>query len=147
MHISHHARQRMCQRGISRRLLDFALRYGRVEGDKYVVDRNESRRIIEELSEDLRLARQVMDKGGITVVEESATVITAYNPSVPMRHGKAPQPFIPHQKAPAPLAFAPAARPTPAAGPVRATSVACAVGFECGAGQASGRFIEGVRHG
>jgi hypothetical protein len=79
MHVSQHAGQRMNQRGISRRLVDFALRYGRIEGNKHVLDRNESRRIIEALTEELRLAKRVMDKGGITVVEGSATLITAYN--------------------------------------------------------------------
>jgi Domain of unknown function (DUF4258) len=79
MHISQHADQRMNQRGISRRLVDFALRHGRIEGNKHVLDRNESRRIIEQLEEELRLAKRVMDKGGVTVVEGGDTLITAYN--------------------------------------------------------------------
>ena len=79
MHITHHAAQRMSQRGIPRRLVDFALRHGRVEGDKRVLDRNESRRLIDSLTEELRLAKRVMDKGGITVVEGGDTLITAYN--------------------------------------------------------------------
>ena len=85
MHISHHATQRMNQRGISRRLVDFTLRHGRIEGDKHVLDRNESRRLIESLSEELRLARQVLDKGGVAVVEGDDTLITAYNLSAPIR--------------------------------------------------------------
>ena len=79
MNISHHAAQRMNQRGIPRRLVDFALRHGRIEGDKRVLDRNESRRLIEDLEEELRLAKRVMDKGGITVVDQCDTLITAYN--------------------------------------------------------------------
>ena len=79
MHISQHAGQRMNQRGISRRLVDFALRHGRIEGDKHILDRNESRRIIDELEEELRLAKRALDKGGITVVEGGDTLITAYN--------------------------------------------------------------------
>ena len=79
MHISQHADQRMNQRGISRRLVDFALRYGRIEGNKHILDRNESRRIIEQLQEELRLAKRVMDKGGVTVVEGDDTLITTYN--------------------------------------------------------------------
>lgn len=85
MHISRHADQRMNQRGISRRLVEFTLRHGRVEGDRHVLDRNESRRIIEALTEELRLAKRIMDKGGVTVVEGSDTIITAYNLDVPMR--------------------------------------------------------------
>ena len=79
MHITHHAEQRLNQRGIPRRLVDFALRHGRVEGNKRVVDRNETRRIIERLMEELRLAKRVMDKGGIAIVDGGDTLITAYN--------------------------------------------------------------------
>jgi Domain of unknown function (DUF4258) len=86
MHISRHADQRMNQRGISRRLVEFTLRYGRIEGDRHVLDRTESRRIIEVLTEELRLAKRIMDKGGVTVVEaDNDTVVTAYNIDVPMR--------------------------------------------------------------
>jgi hypothetical protein len=84
MQISHHAAQRMSQRGISRRLVDFALRHGRIEGDKRVLDRNESRRLIDDLEEELRLAKRVMDKGGIVVVDQSDTLVTAYNLGVPV---------------------------------------------------------------
>ena len=79
MHISQHADQRLNQRGISRRLVDFTLRHGRVDGDKYVLDDNESLRLIEKLREDLRLAQRVLDKGGVTVVESNDTLVTAYN--------------------------------------------------------------------
>jgi hypothetical protein len=79
MQISQHAGQRMSQRGISRRLVDFTLRHGRIDGDKHVLDRDASRRLIDELNEELRLAKQILDKGGVTVVEGDATVITTYN--------------------------------------------------------------------
>ena len=77
--VSHHAGQRMNQRGISRRLVDFALRHGRVEGNKHILDRNESRRVIDALMEELRLAKRALDKGGIAVVEGGATLMTTYN--------------------------------------------------------------------
>jgi hypothetical protein len=79
MNISQHADQRMNQRGIPRRLVDFTLRHGRVEGDKHVLDRNELHELIEQLKEELRLAKRVLDKGGVTVVEGNDTLITAYN--------------------------------------------------------------------
>jgi hypothetical protein len=85
MHISRHADQRMSQRGIPRRLVDFTLRHGRIEGDKHILDRNESRRLIEELTEQLRLAKRILDKGGVTVVEDDNTLITAYNVDTPVR--------------------------------------------------------------
>ena len=79
MHISYHADQRMNQRGIPRRLMEFTLRHGRIEWNKRVLDRQESRRIIDSLTEELRLARQAMDKGGVTVVESDHNIVTAYN--------------------------------------------------------------------
>ena len=79
MHISYHADQRMNQRGISRRLMEFTLRHGRIEWNKRVLDRQESRRSIDSLTEELRLARQAMDKGGVTVVESDHNIVTAYN--------------------------------------------------------------------
>ncbi len=85
MHISQHAHQRMNQRGISRRLVDFTLRHGRVEGNKHVLDRCESRRVINELMEELRCAKRILDKGGMTVVEGGDVLITAYNVNVPPR--------------------------------------------------------------
>ena len=77
--VSQHAGQRMNQRGISRRLVDFALRHGRVEGNKHILDRNESRRVIDALMEELRLAKRALDKGGIAVVAGGATLVTTYN--------------------------------------------------------------------
>jgi hypothetical protein len=79
MTISRHAGQRMNQRGIPRRLVDFTLRHRRIEGDKHVLDRREAQRVIAELREQLRLALQVMDKGGVTVVEADGTIVTTYN--------------------------------------------------------------------
>jgi hypothetical protein len=75
----------MNQRGIPRRLVEFTLRHGRVEGDRHVLDRHESRRIIAALTEELRLAKRIMDKGGVTVVEGNDTVITTYNVDAPLR--------------------------------------------------------------
>ena len=83
MQFSQHAGRRMNQRGISRRLVEFTLRHGRIEGDKHILDRNTSRRLIDELNEELRLAKQVLDKGGVTLVEGDDTIITTYNRNVP----------------------------------------------------------------
>jgi hypothetical protein len=53
--------------------------HGRIEGNKHVLDRNESRKLIAALTEELRLAKRALDKGGVTVVEGDDTVITTYN--------------------------------------------------------------------
>ena len=96
MHISHHADQRMNQRGISRRLVEFTLRHGRIDGDRRVLDRNESRHVIERLTEELRLARQVMDKGGIAVIEgDRGTIVTTYNVDAPVRRPRTSRSMLP----------------------------------------------------
>jgi hypothetical protein len=79
MPLTLHATQRMSQRGIPRRLVDFALLHGRVEGDRHVLDRRETQRVVDELREQLRIALRVLDKGGVTVVEGDGQVITTYN--------------------------------------------------------------------
>jgi hypothetical protein len=86
MQLTHHADQRMNQRGISRRLMEFAVRHGRVDGDKLILDRKESLRLIEELNEELRLAKQVLDKGGIAVIDQEDTIITTYKIRRHARH-------------------------------------------------------------
>jgi hypothetical protein len=80
-----HSRQRMAQRGIPQRLVEFALRHGRIEGDRHVLDRKESRRVVNSLQQELRLALHVLDKGGITVVEGDDAVITAFNRDQPVQ--------------------------------------------------------------
>lgn len=94
MHITQHADQRMNQRGISRRLVEFTLRHGRIDGDKHVLDRQTSRRLIEALTEELRLAKQVLDKGGVTVVEDADAIITTYNRAVPRRRRHRARPRV-----------------------------------------------------
>jgi hypothetical protein len=79
MNLSRHAEQRMNQRGIPRRLVDFALLHGRIDGDRHVLDRRETRRLVDDLREQLRVALHVLDKGGITVVEDDGHIITTYN--------------------------------------------------------------------
>jgi hypothetical protein len=75
----------MSQRGIPQRLVDFTLRHGRIEGDRHVLDRKESRRVVDSLQQELRLALHVLDKGGITVVEDDGAVITTFNRNQPVQ--------------------------------------------------------------
>lgn len=85
MRFTLHSRHRMSRRGIPQRLVTFALRHGRIEGDRHVLDRRETRRLIDSLQEDLRLAMHILDKGGITVVEEDGgTIITTWNTEEPV---------------------------------------------------------------
>lgn len=84
MRFTLHSRHRMSRRGIPQRLVDFALQHGRIEGDRRVLDRRETQRVIAMLQEELRLAMHVLDKGGIAVVEDDGNVITTWNRDQPV---------------------------------------------------------------
>jgi hypothetical protein len=67
------------QRGIPKALLDLALTYGRCELDKYILDRREVDRRLDELDRERGLLLKVRDKGGVIVIANDNTLITAYN--------------------------------------------------------------------
>lgn len=85
MNMTGHVKQRMAERGIPKRLLEFALKHGRVEGDRCVLDRKETQQLLSQLSEETRLAKKVLDKGGIVVVESGEALITTFNVDQPVR--------------------------------------------------------------
>lgn len=75
MQISHHAVQRMSQRGITKEMLQLVLEYEEVQGDKTWLTKEvaarlvvELQREIEILQQDLKVAKKIMDKGGVAVV-------------------------------------------------------------------------------
>lgn len=79
MRHSKHIGSRMNQRGITQAMIDLALTHGRCELDKYVLDRREVDRRLEELTRERSLLLKVRDKGGVVVVANDNTLITAYN--------------------------------------------------------------------
>lgn len=62
MQITQHADARMNQRGITREMIDFVLKYGEVNQDKTYIDRNGADQIVKELEENLKMARQRFGK-------------------------------------------------------------------------------------
>ena len=60
-------------------MMDLVLMHGRCELDKYVLDRREVDRRLEELDRERGLLLKVRDKGGVVVVANDNTLITAYN--------------------------------------------------------------------
>jgi hypothetical protein len=79
MRLSKHIDFRMNQRGIAKAMVDLALTYGRCDQDKYVLDRREVDRRLEEIDRERGLLLKVRDKGGVIVVADNGTLITAYN--------------------------------------------------------------------
>lgn len=74
-----HMNQRMNQRGITMAMVDLALEYGEIEGDRWVLNRKQAVQTIKDLELRLRTAKKVLDKGGLVVVSDGTTLITAYN--------------------------------------------------------------------
>ena len=73
-----HMHTRMNQRGIRKNLADFARHHGKIDGDKFRLDRSGAEALIAELDAMKRLALRIRDKGGLVVVEAGGEYITAY---------------------------------------------------------------------
>lgn len=85
--LTHHAKIRMAQRGIPGELIGVVRKYGRVEGDRWVLDRQLLRESIDELAAERALLMKVLDKGGIAVAEDNNAIITAFNLKQRIRRG------------------------------------------------------------
>ena len=80
MECTHHFKQRMTQRGISKRMVDLAIDYGKLESnDKYVLRQKDAVKLLSELQDSLRHLKKIIDKGGVTVVVNGESLITTYN--------------------------------------------------------------------
>ena len=74
-----HCQSRMAQRGLPKKLLELVLEFGKENGDKLILNKKATQKVIEELDSIRKELLRVMDKGGVTVVLENDTLITAYN--------------------------------------------------------------------
>ena len=79
MKTTRHSLARMSQRGLSRKLVDLAFEFGKEQGDRLVLNRKATQKLINEIDRMRQELLKVMDKGGVTVVVDSDTLITAYN--------------------------------------------------------------------
>ena len=86
MDYSKHARKRMGQRGIPDRLVALTQKFGRLVGDRVILDRREARQALGELDEERALLLKAIDKGGLVVVESGDRVITTFNITERQRH-------------------------------------------------------------
>lgn len=73
---SKHIEKRMSQRGISQAALDLVLRYGE-EGRAGRIFLN--RKSVAQMLRDYRELMRILDKGGVEVVVEGDSLVTAYN--------------------------------------------------------------------
>ncbi|MDS1314371.1 DUF4258 domain-containing protein [Aliarcobacter butzleri] len=79
MFSTNHFKSRMSQRGISKKVIDLVLAFGKDEGDKLFLDKKETQRIIYQIDNLRNTLLKVMDKGGVAVIVEDETLITTYN--------------------------------------------------------------------
>ncbi len=74
-----HCQARMSQRGLPKRLLDLVLEFGKNKGDKLILNKKATQKVIDEIDSIRKELLRVMDKGGVTVVLDNDTLITTYN--------------------------------------------------------------------
>ena len=78
MHITHHMDVRMNQRGIRRQLVELAIECGEIDGDRYVLGRNQIDNELAELNRRRKLLMEAAQKGGVVVALEGDAAITAF---------------------------------------------------------------------
>lgn len=79
MEKTYHAQKRMAQRGISRDMVEYVLTNGRSQRERVIMGKKEALHILEELQEEQRLLKKILDKGGVVLVTNGNTLITTYN--------------------------------------------------------------------
>jgi Skp family chaperone for outer membrane proteins len=79
MKTTKHSLARISQRGLPKKLIDLAFEFGKEQGDKLILNRKTTQKLINEIDRMRQELLKVMDKGGVTVVVDSDTLITAYN--------------------------------------------------------------------
>ena len=79
MKMTRHAVQRMNQRGINKNMLDMVMEFGTPHNGRYSLNKKEANQVIVRLQRMLNDLKRIADKGGITVVMENDTYITAWN--------------------------------------------------------------------
>lgn len=74
-----HFMKRTSQRGITKAMVNYALEHGEIDGDKLIVNRKLILRHRAEVLRELAVMAKLLDKGGIVVVSEYESLITAYD--------------------------------------------------------------------
>jgi molecular chaperone GrpE (heat shock protein) len=60
-------------------LLELVLEFGKENGDKLILNKKATQKVIEEIDMIRKELLKVLDKGGVTVVLDNNMLITAYN--------------------------------------------------------------------
>lgn len=73
-----HFRERMSQRGVTKRMVDLVLEYGRSQGDKIILNKKVAQSVLDEIDRIKKDLLKIKDKGGLTVVYSDESLITTY---------------------------------------------------------------------
>ena len=79
MFSTNHFKSRMSQRGLPKKIIDLVLEFGKDNGDKLILNRKETQKLIDEVDDFKKNLLKVMDKGGVTVVLDNEFLVTTYN--------------------------------------------------------------------
>lgn len=60
-------------------MVELTEEFGSVDGDRAVLDRDTAARLVSELQLKLRVAKKILDKGGVVIIERDDTVVTTFN--------------------------------------------------------------------
>ncbi|MFY9141288.1 hypothetical protein [Sulfuricurvum sp.] len=78
MKATKHIGERMSQRGMTKRMIELVMEFGKEQGDKVILNRKATQSILHEMDQLKKDLLKVMDKGGIVVVIDNDTLITTY---------------------------------------------------------------------
>ena len=76
---TNHFMKRMSQRGVTKAMIEYALEYGTIDGDKFVVNKKLILQHRQELQKKLAVTSKLLDKGVIVVITENDYLITTYH--------------------------------------------------------------------
>lgn len=79
MNKTKHIDQRMNQRGITKDMIDFTITHGEIKNDKWFTNKKILQKSIQQLEKQLKVAKRLLDKGGIVVVSDENSLITTYD--------------------------------------------------------------------
>jgi hypothetical protein len=71
--------KRAKQRGITYRMVQFALKYGEVKGERSFINKKILDDLINNLTKELMAAKRLRDKGGIVIVSDKENLITTFD--------------------------------------------------------------------
>jgi len=80
INFTHHAIERMNQRGITKAMIVLAMEYGNRSNDKLILGMKKIKKLLNKVEKPIRKHLiKILDKGGVTVVFNEDVVVTVYN--------------------------------------------------------------------